>query len=249
MKGASVPDSVSVASPLFNTTHWSVVLQAGKVHSAQSTAALEKLCRAYWYPLYSFIRRKGYGEEDAKDFTQQFFARLLERNDLETIDPAKGRFRTFLLTALTNFLSNEHDRATAQKRGGGNTLLSLDEIDDEHFHRFEAVTDMPPDRLFDVRWATTVMEQALSALQKEMVDAGKAAQFDELKRFLTADAGEGDYAMAGQHLNLSSQAVAVSVFRLRQRFRELVRSEVAHTVSTPLEIDQEMRYLCEILNA
>jgi RNA polymerase sigma factor (sigma-70 family) len=240
--------SVLAASSRFNTTHWSVVLQAGREVSPHSSAALEKLCRAYWYPLYAFIRRKGFGEADAQDLTQQFFARLLERRDFASVDPRKGKFRTFLLASLSHFLSNERDRARAAKRGGGQTPIPLDGLQPEERYRLEPVNDSSPDKLYEVRWALTVLEQALSRLRQEMADAGKSVQFDQLKAYLVEDPGAGDYAAAAERLGGSRQSVAVTVHRLRQRYREIVRAEVAQTVTTPLELEEELRHLYSVLN-
>lgn len=235
--------SGAAARRQFDTTHWSVVNAAGDVRSPQSAAALEKLCRTYWPPLYAFIRRQGHTEEDAQDLTQEFFARLLERNEFESVDPRKGKFRTFLLAALTHFLSNQRDRERAAKRGGGQKIISLDEIKSEQLRHLEPASELSPDKLFDARWAMTVLEQALSELRRELAADGKASHFDELKGFLTADPGGGDYSNAATRLAATPQTVAVTVFRLRQRYRELVRAEVAHTVCSPLEVDEEMRHL------
>ena|SRR5579859_3332494 len=231
----------------FDTTHWSVVTLAGDTRSPQSADALEKLCRVYWPPLYAFIRRQGHTEEDAQDLTQEFFARFLERNQFEAVDPRKGKFRTFLLAALTHFLSNQRDRERAAKRGGGQKLISLDEIKSEQMRHLEPASDLSPDKLFDARWAMTVLEHALAELRRELDADGKAAHFEELKNFLTADPGGGDYSAAAVKLGVASQTVAVMVFRLRQRYRELVRAEVAHTVCSPLDVDEEMRHLLEAL--
>lgn len=235
-------------SAIFATTHWSVVLQAGGNDSSESTQALEKLCRAYWFPLYAFIRRKGHGEEDAKDLTQQFLASLLERKDLQTVHPRKGKFRTFLQTSLTHFLSNHRDYLQAAKRGGGRTVISLDGMPAEQFKRWEPSSDLTPDKLFDQRWAMTLLQQAVAALRAEMATAGKGEQFESLKTFLTEDPKDGEYAAIAPRLGLTSQSVAVSVHRLRQRYRELVRAEVANTVSSPTEIKEEMQHLFTALN-
>jgi RNA polymerase sigma factor (sigma-70 family) len=232
----------------FNTTHWSVVLMAGKNATPQSAEALEKLCRTYWHPLYLFIRRQGQGPEDAQDLTQEFFSRLLERNDFGMVDPRKGKFRTFLLTSLTHFLSNERDRAQAAKRGGGQKLISLDELKAGEFFQFEPASDLSPDKLFDQRWAMIVLEQALNRLRQETAAEGKGERFERLKPFLTEDPGEGEYAKVAEQLGMTGQAVAVGVHRLRQRYRELVRAEVANTVLGPLEIDEEMKHLLGALN-
>jgi RNA polymerase sigma-70 factor (ECF subfamily) len=231
----------------FDTTHWSVVTLAGQSESPQSAAALEKLCRSYWPPLYAFIRRNGYSEADAQDLTQEFFARFLEKNQFESVDPRKGKFRTFLLASLTHFLSNQRDRARALKRGGGQKIISFEEIQAENQRYLEPVSELSPDKLFDVRWATTVLERALAELRREMADEGKAAHFDALKSFLTADPGDGEYAAAAATLGATAQSVAVMVFRMRQRYREMVRTEVAHTVCNPLEVDEEMSHLLAAL--
>jgi RNA polymerase sigma factor (sigma-70 family) len=232
----------------FDTTHWSVVTLAGKTQSPHSAAALEKLCRAYWPPLYAFIRRKGHAAEEAEDLTQEFFVRLLQHNEFEVLDPRKGKFRTFLLAALTNFLSNQRDRERAAKRGGGQKIFSLEELQAEQLRHLEPASDLSPDKLFDARWATTVLEQALIQLRQELTDEGRAGQFEALKAFLTEDPGEGDYATVAAKLGATTQAVAVMVYRLRQRYRELVRTEVAHTVNNPLEVEEEMRHLLAALS-
>jgi len=221
---------------------------AGQTQSSQCAAALEKLCRAYWQPIYAFARRKGSSEEDAKDLTQQFFSRLLERNDFAGLDPKKGKFRTFLLAAFTHFLANEHDRATALKRGGGKIIISLDGLTDDQRDRFEPAQESSPAKLFDQRWAMTVLGQALTRLKDEMSAANKPEQFAVLKGFLTAESTESQYAAIAEKLGVASASVPVLVHRLRHRYRELVRDEVAQTVSSPAEMDEEMRHLFETLN-
>jgi len=238
----------SVGSPAFATTHWSVVVQAGGEPSSAAVVALEKLCRTYWFPLYAFLRRKGLAEEDAKDLTQQFFTRLLERNDFRAVDARRGKFRTFLLTALTHFLANERDRARAAKRGGGKIIFSLDAISPEQFQCIEPSSNLSPDKLFDQRWAVKLLEAAMTRLQTEMIAANRPAQFEELKKFLTDEPDEGDYAAVAARLGSTSQAVAVAVHRMRLRYRQLVRSEVANTVSSPAELEEEMYHLRAALN-
>lgn len=230
-------------SQRFNTTHWSVVTLAGKTQSPQNAVALEKLCRTYWPPLYAFIRRKGYGEEDVRDLTQEFFARLLERNEFRVVEASKGKFRTFLLCALSHFLSNQRDREQAAKRGGGGQIASLEEITTERLRQLEPASDLTPDKLFDQRWAMTVLDEALNALRQEMADEGRSAQFEGLKAYLIDDPGEGDYGTTAVKLGAKTKSVAVMVFRLRQRYRELVRAEVAHTLCNPLDVDEEMGQL------
>ena len=232
----------------FYTTHWSVVLLAGQTTSPESSDALEKLCRAYWTPVYFFARRKGYGDADAKDFTQQFFSLLLARNDFAGLDATKGKFRTFLLAAFTHFLANEHDRASALKRGGGQTALPLDDLSDEHLAQFSSADNVPPAKIFDKNWALTVVERSLAGLKAEMTQADKEAHFRWLKSFLTTEGSAADYGEVAQKLGVATNSVPVLVHRLRQRYRELVRAELAQTVATPSDLDDEMRHLFAVLN-
>ncbi len=232
----------------FHTTHWSVVRLAGQSPSPDSTAALEKLCRAYWTPVYFFARRKGCSDADAKDFTQQFFSLLLARNDFAGLNAAKGKFRTFLLAAFTHFLANEHDRVRALKRGGGQIALPLDELTDQQLARCSAVENLPPAQLFDRTWALAVLSRALGHLKSEMQTAGKLPQFAALKTFLTADGNAARYADAAKQIDVAPGSVPVLVHRLRQRYRELVRAELAQTVATPSDLDEEMRHLFAVLN-
>jgi RNA polymerase sigma-70 factor (ECF subfamily) len=232
----------------FSTTRWSVVLLAGEEAGSESAAALEKLCHAYWLPIYLFARRRGSDDADAKDLTQQFFTHLLARKDFSGLDPRKGKFRTFLLTAFTHFLANEYDRSSALKRGGGQKTLSLDAFSADELGECLASTAASPGDLFDQRWAKTILQSALVRLKGEMSEAGKSAVFDVLKPFLTANAVADDYAkMAGQ-LAVEAASAPVMVHRLRQRYRECVREEVAQTVTTPAELDEEMRHLFAVLN-
>ena len=221
---------------------------AGRTLSPESEAALEKLCRAYWQPVCSFARRRGWNEEDAKDLTQQFFASLLQRKDFSGLDPRKGKFRTFLLSAFTHFLANEYDRANAMKRGGGQTILSLDQFAPDELGTACPASDVAPDTIYDMRWAQTILQAALRQLKKEMSEANKQGHLDELIHFLTANAAPGEYALIAQRLGVEASAAPVMVHRLRQRYRELVRAEVAQTVSSPLELEEEMRYLFAVLN-
>lgn len=247
MKNPESLETASIGGGQFNTTHWSVVLLAGESRSAQSREALETLCRTYWSPLYAFTRRQGHSEEDARDLTQKFLAFLLERDDIAAIDPHKGKFRTFLLTALTHFLSNERDYARAAKRGGGRQLIPLEELESERGF-VAAPPQLSPDRVFDQRWAMTIVERALEHLRTEQVQAGKGEQFEQFRNYLTQDPDEGEYAAVATRLGITSQSLAVRVHRMRQRFRELVRAEVAQTVASPLELEQEMRHLFEALS-
>ena len=236
-------DSSQPGSPLFATTHWSVVLAAGGDSSSAVRDALEKLCRAYWYPLYAFVRRQGIEVADAQDLTQEFFARLLSRNDLARVRREKGRFRSFLLASLKHFLTNEWKRARRLKRGGGQTIVPLDSGDAETRFGHEPAHDLTPEKLFERRWALTLLDSTLTALRREHEDAGKTRQFDELKIFLTGGDGLPSYAEVGDRLNVREDAVKMAVSRLRKRYRELLRAEIAHTVSSPAEIDDELRQL------
>jgi DNA-directed RNA polymerase specialized sigma24 family protein len=241
---SAVDNDVTKSAGQFATTRWSVVLLAGQEVSPQSAAALEKLCHVYWQPIYLFARRRGWPEEDAKDLTQQFFARLLERNDFTGLDPKKGKFRTFLLAAFTHFLSNEYDRANALKRGGGK-IISLHEVPTGDIcHEAE----LSPATIYDLGWAKTILQTALHELKAEMSAAGKSAQFTELKSFLTSNAAAGDYALVAPRLGVEASSVPVLVHRLRQRYRELVRAEVLQTVTSPTELEEEMRHLFDVLN-
>ena len=232
---------------LFVTTHWSVVLAAKEKASPDSAAALETLCRRYWYPLYAFVRRQGHPPCEAEDLTQEFFARLLAKDYLAAAAPEKGRFRTFLRVALKHFLANEWDRARRLKRGGGHTPLSLDTAMAEDRYQTERVEELPPDRLYERRWALALLEQTLGRLRAEHASAGKTAEFECLKAVLMADRGAINYPGLAAALGLSEGAARVAVHRLRKRFRELFRAAVADTVSRPQEVEDELRYLVGIL--
>jgi RNA polymerase sigma-70 factor (ECF subfamily) len=250
-----VPKAIPEADPVlasanpgvFATTHWSVVLAAGQSDSPHAAAALEKLCRAYWYPLYAYVRRRGCSPEDAQDGTQSFFARLLERDLLSRASPQRGRFRSFLLTALQNFLADEHDRATARKRGAGQPLISLDALDAEARYALEPADEVSPDKLFERRWATTVLEQAWTHLETEYAGEGQAELFRELRRFNSAQENAPGYAEAAGNLGLPENTVKSLVHRMRRRYRALLRAEIAQTVADPAEIDEEIRYLLRVL--
>lgn len=232
----------------FATTHWTVVLTASDQAAPQATQALEQLCRLYWYPLYAYVRRKGNSAHDAEDLTQAFFAHFLDRNCLARASQQRGRFRSFLLTSLQNFLAHEWEKARAAKRGGGRTLLPWDELSGESRYALEPASDLTPDKIFEQRWAATLFQKAFAELQKEMADAGNSEQFDRLKQFLSAEAQPGAYAEVAASLGMTSGAVGVAVHRLRQRYGELVREEVAHTVTSPAELEDEMRHLIELMS-
>jgi RNA polymerase sigma factor (sigma-70 family) len=227
----------------FHTTHWSVVLSAGQTDAPGGREALETLCRAYWYPLYAYVRRRGHGPEEAQDLTQEFFARLLERNDLARANPEKGRFRSFLLGAMSHFLAYEWRKAQAVKRGGGQPLLSLDNPVAEARYGREPVSEQTPETLYERRWALTLFDTALNRLHAEWGAAGRNRQFELLRAFLSSEAADGEYAPVAAALQMTVGAVSVAVHRLRHRYAELVRAEVAQTVATPAEVEDELSHL------
>ena len=224
----------------FHTTHWSMVLHA-RGDSAGAQAALAKLCAAYWYPLYAFVRRQGLGEHDAQDLTQEFFARLLQKGWLGDVERERGRFRSFLLAAMKHFLANEWDRSRAKKRGGGVATLALDAMSAETRYRHEPADTQTAEKLFDRRWAMTLLDQVLARLRAEMLAAGKLADFDALKFCLSGE--KTAYAEVARTLDMSEGAVKVAVHRMRERYRALLRAEVAETVAGPEEIEDELRAL------
>jgi RNA polymerase sigma-70 factor (ECF subfamily) len=231
----------------FTTTHWSVVLTAGRGESPAAEAALERLCRSYWYPLYAFVRRRGHAPPDAEDLVQGFFARLLEKNWIAVAVQEKGRFRSFLLTNLDHYLGDVRDRANAAKRGGGKPLLSLEGETGENLLLLEPQSNLSPEGQFEKQWAAALLQQAMARLRQEYQDAGKGPIFEGLKPFLEGEARPGNYAQVAASLGMSAGSVAVSVHRLRQGYREAVRVEIANTVANPSEIDEELRHLFSVV--
>ena len=229
------------AGQVFVTTHWSVVLAAGDAASTRRAEALEQLCRTYWYPLYAFARRRGQDEHHAKDLTQGFFAQLLARNDFSVADPRRGRFRTFLLHAFQNFLANEWDKSQRIKRGGGAEILSLDDADAETRYQLEATPETSPEAVFDRGWAQALLSAVFAQLHRELTESGDLERYEVVKPFLLG--GEGSYAEAATKLGITETGVRSVVHRFRKRFRELIRAEIANTVSGAEEIDAEVRYL------
>jgi RNA polymerase sigma-70 factor (ECF subfamily) len=243
------PSAAPAGGPRFLTTHWSVVIRAGVDDTADAQAALSELCGVYWYPLYAFVRRLGRSPQDAEDLTQAFFARLLEKNYIAAADQEKGRFRTFLLVALKRFLANRWDREHAQKRGGFATVVSLDQGVAESRFEAEPAHDERPDMLFERQWAMTLLEQVLGRLQAEYAATDRAELFGHLRACLTKDEAALPYAEIGARLNLSEGAVKMAVQRLRVRYRELLREEIAKTVDSPDDIEDELRQLFAVFSA
>ena len=238
------PDTVQRGGGQFTPTHWSVVLAAaGHADTIHARDALEKLCRNYWLPIYVFVRRQGHGAHDAQDLTQEFFARLLVRNFLAGVQREKGRFRSFLLASVKHFLANEWDKANAQKRGGGQVPISIDADLAENSFEMEAVDTMTADRIFERRWALALLDLVLRRLREEYTRDGKEKQFNELKATLTEGSRTVAYAEIARRLSTSEGAIKVAVHRLRQRYRELLRAEIADTIANPGEIDDEIRNL------
>ena len=232
----------------FATTHWSVVLAAGQPASDGAGVALERLCRTYWWPLYAFVRRRGYGAHDAQDLTQEFFTRLLAKDFLRAVDRSKGKFRSFLLAALEHFLAKEWRRANVQKRGGKFEFVSIDDNSAEQPYLQVAASNLSPEQLFDQQWFIRLIEQAVTKLREEFIESGKGALFDELKIFLTGEKRAASYAELAVKLNMSEAALKMAVSRMRQRYRELLRAEIANTVSDPAEIEEELRALFAALS-
>jgi RNA polymerase sigma-70 factor (ECF subfamily) len=229
----------------FNTTRWTLVLAAGRAPTAQSRRALAQLCEIYWYPLYAFVRRQGQDANDALDLTQGFFARLLEKNDIASADRQRGRFRSWLLAAMKHFMANEWHKQRAQKRGGGKPVLSFDVDlgDAEDRYRMEPSHELTAEKIFDRRWALTLLGQVLGQLQREMESEGKGKQFEKLKQFLTGDRGDQPYKAVGKELSMSEGAVKVAVHRLRKRYRDLLRQEIAETVEGEEQVEEEISSL------
>ncbi|MHC4244658.1 MAG: RNA polymerase sigma factor [Planctomycetota bacterium] len=233
----------------FATTHWSVVMAAGRPKSASYRQALETLCQTYWFPLYAYLRRHGSNSHEAQDYTQAFFTALLDKGGLGLADPKRGKFRSFLLASLKHFLSNERARARAKKRGGGRKVLSLDFENAESQYALEPRDELSPEKLFERSWALTVLERTMARLQAEAVSTNKQKSFERLKSYLTADEGSVPYRDAAVELDITEGAARVAVHRLRKRYRELLRDEIAHTVTSDDQIDEEIRDLFTALGS
>ena len=228
---------------IFATTRWTVVLDAGRKSSPHSDGALAELCQTYWYPLYAYVRRQGRSKEDAEDLVQAFFTRFLERNYLEGLSAERGRFRAFLLASLKNFLANEWDKSQCQKRGGGALHLSLDWRDADDRYHLEPVDPANPERAFDREWALALLQHVIERLQAECIAEGKARLFEGAKDFLTAGRDAIPYAEASRAAGMDEGALRVAVHRLRKRYLELLRDEIAQTLADPAQADDELRSL------
>ena len=244
MTMSSAPEN----SPVFTTTHWSIVLKAGGRESQQADEALEKLCRAYWYPIYIFLRRSGWTAHDAEDLTQAFFERVLGHDYLRAVDRTKGKFRSFLLAMLRHFTANHRRDARAQKRGGRVSFISLEEelVDEQHL--CAAFADASAEQSFERQWAMTLLEQVINRLREEYRSSGKATLFDALQIFLTGDKQAGRYGEVAVRLKATEAALKMAVSRMRRRYGELLRAEIESTVSTREEADDEMRALFAALS-
>lgn len=231
----------------FAETRWTLVLSAQNDEAPEADRALETLCRNYWHPLYAFARRQGRSPHDAQDLTQGFFLRLLEKKALRRADPERGRFRNFLLVAFKRYMANEYERASAQKRGGGQPLFSVDLQDAEGHYAAEPVDNLSAERLYERRWACALLEATMLALQTEYAAKGQGRDFDVFKALLAEAKKDEGYEELGAKLGLSAGAARVAAHRLRRRFRELLRQEIAHTVASASEVDDELRHLLSVL--
>lgn len=244
----SAETQINLGTATFDTTHWSVVLAAQAAHDPNAAEALEKLCRTYWYPLYAFVRRQGRSPEDAQDLTQGFFAHLLRKDFLSGVGPEKGRFRSFLLACLKHFLADEWEKARTAKRGGNCPEIPLNLEGAEERYQLETCVEADAESLYERRWAVDLLDRVLDRMRHEAVTSGREAVFDQLQGCLLGERPSETYAQLGAHLGMSETAVKVTVHRLRQQYRELLREEIAHTVTRPEEIDEEMRYMFAVVS-
>jgi RNA polymerase sigma factor (sigma-70 family) len=240
MSGKSAKNFSVSGAGRFATTHWSVVLQAGKPKAPGYQQALETLCRSYWFPLYAYLRRHGYNNQQAEDYTQAFFCRILEKQVLSMADSKRGKFRSFLLGTLKNFLSDEYDRSQAQKRGGGRKVLSIDFSGAENQYALEPSHRLSAEKLFDKSWALTVLERTMASLKAELANQNKKELFDHLKIYLTAEKDSIPYRDKAAELNMTEGNVRTAVHRLRRRYRKLLRDEIAQTVAAEDQVDEEI---------
>lgn len=246
--GDQIAPATQNGAVAFTTTHWSVVL-AARGPSPAAEQALEKLCRTYWRPVYGLVRRQGVGPEEAKDLTQGFFALLLERRDFEAVRKEKGRLRSYLLTSLKHFLSNERDRAMAIKRGEGRRLIPLDDLREREHAGFEPSDRLTADQIYERRWALSVLDRVMGRLGEEYRAAGNIGLFDRLQKSLTPEPDRPSPADTAHEFGMTESAVRQASYRMRQRYRQLLREEIAHTVMAAGDIDEELRHLVAVLRA
>ena len=232
-------------SSQFPTTRWTLVVAAADPQRKETRSALVSLCENYWYPLYAYLRRRGYPADQAQDLTQEFFVRVLEGRYLDRADPEKGRFRSFILTSLKFFVADEADRDRAQKRGGG-AVLPLEFSSGEDRYQREPAHDETPERIFERRWALSVLDRVVERLRNEFVHHGRPEHFERLKVFLLGQS-DAPYAALAREMNTSEGALKVAIHRLRKRYRELFRQEIADTVADPAEVESELRFLAAVL--
>jgi RNA polymerase sigma factor (sigma-70 family) len=252
LMGVRTDDPQSVAEARrgsFATTHWSVVLAATDPASPEAAAAIEELCATYWFPLYAYVRHRGYGPEDAQDLTQEFFYRLLNRNYLAAVDPRKGKFRSFLIAAMNHFLAKEWERARTLKRGGRVAFLSWDGAQAEERYQDEQTAGRSPEQLYERAWVLALLEKVLGRLRREALASGQSARFEDLKGVLVGERSALSYAELAAKLNTTESAVKMSVHRLRGRYAELMREEIAQTVAAPEDIEDELRHLRQVLSS
>jgi RNA polymerase sigma factor (sigma-70 family) len=230
----------------FRTTSWSLILAASD--RSGGGEALARLCETYWHPVYAFIRRNGHDPDKAQDLTQEFFARLIEKNYVEDADRSRGRFRSFLLTSIKHFLANEWDREQALKRGGGRAQISFDAVEAEEWYIPAVVADVTPETLFERRWAISLLERVVTRLRSEYAAARKEEQFASMEMFLEPDSNDASYGEVAMQMGISAGALRMAVLRMRRRYRELLRAEIGDTVATPEDIDEEIKFLASKLS-
>ncbi len=239
----------TVGQPLFATTHWSIVLAAANEENSEAAAALENLCRTYWYPLYAYVRHRGHNPEDSQDLTQEFFHQLLQKHYLAQVDPRKGKFRSFLLASINHFLANEWDRARTIKRGGQVAFVPFEDVSAEDRYQTHQALGGSPEQIYERVWAIALLERVLKRLQQETADAGHGERFEELKVILMGEKPSLSYAALAVKLGTTEPALKMAVQRLRRRYGELLREEITQTVATPSEAEEELKQLRAVLSS
>lgn len=244
---AKVAGGVERQFRTFATTHWSVVLTAGQAGQPGAAEALAHLCQIYWFPLYAYVRRRGYAPAEAEDLTQGFFLHLLESDAVRIADRGKGRFRSFLLTSLNHYLLDAKDRARAQKRGGGSPVISIDAASAEERYQLEPPDEHSPDRLFERQWALALFDEVLRRLERAEAESGRGTIFQQLREYVALSGNGRAYAQAALELHMSEDGVKKAVQRLRRRYQQLFREEILQTLENPADLEAEIRYLCEVV--